>query len=143
MFLLNISNCCSDKDEIFAIPINLLLFLLNKKKTNWQLSRKFRLFRNNDLKCLKETYVLQWKFKTCILFTTNSSSSEGLFFAKSHSSCRQKLLSTSYSQHTSFFHVKSVNKSRSTRLFAAALVFGCAKVHVYRFARTIEEQQCF
>ena len=65
------------------------------------------------------------------------------FFAKSHSSCRQKLLSTSYSQHTSFFHVKSVNKSRSTRLFAAALVFGCAKVHVYRFARTIEEQQCF
>ena len=60
-FLLNISNCCSDKDEISAIAVNLFLFLFNKKKTNWQLSRKFRLYRirNNDLKCLKETHFTQ------------------------------------------------------------------------------------
>ena len=56
VFLLNISNRCSDKDKISAIAVNLLLFLFNKKKTNWQLSWKFRLYRNNDLKCSKETH---------------------------------------------------------------------------------------
>ena len=56
MFLLNISNHCSDKDEISAKVVNLLLFFFNKKKTNWQLSRKIRLYRNIDLKCLKETH---------------------------------------------------------------------------------------
>ena len=64
MFLLNISNCCSDKDEISAIAVNLLLFLFNKKKTNWQLSRKFRFYRNIDLKCLKETHF-NWSIFSC------------------------------------------------------------------------------
>ena len=56
MFHLNISNRYSDKDKISAIAVNLLLFLFNKQKTNWQPSRKFSLYRNNDLKCLKETH---------------------------------------------------------------------------------------
>ena len=63
MFSLNISNTCSDKDKIFAIAVNLLSFLFNKKTTNWQLSRKFRLYRNNELKCLKETdFRSDWPF---------------------------------------------------------------------------------
>ena len=33
-----------------------MLFLFDKKITNWQLSWKFRLYRNNALKCLKETH---------------------------------------------------------------------------------------
>ena len=87
MCLLNISNrnFCSDKDEISAIEVNLMLFLFHKKITNWLLSQKFRLYLSEQrLEIFKRNAKLSIILLTKVQFSNQVATNFGTSLTESY-----------------------------------------------------------